>query len=334
MSDTSSTTSLLPEAAELYNLLQGGEEEDEKPQTQVWLTPPRNGLAGPTHHHQPPSKKLRSHPLGDVELLTSASVLLAACGVMHALQPILDSAHPARRQRLCATLRSECLHVRTLDVQRFARLCHLLMLPLDVGRSWHARVVGLLQQTAPSPNSSPLSAPRSAPACAASARSTFHSALPPGIEPRGLIGCFGRQTTWCIVAMLRRVLSETNGLVAGALAASTPPNRASLLPGLALWPRSPASLPALAPCPRSLILLSTLSPWPLSKLFPKMWVTCTTPLTDRNARYSPQVTTVITRAAPTCNLHPGQSPSLVDNWLSRPRRLRLLAGEESTPSLD
>jgi len=215
MSDTSSTTSLLPEAAELYNLLQRGEEEDGKPQTQVWLTPPRNGLAGHAHHHQPPSKRLRSHPLGDVELLTSASVLLAACGVMHALQPILDSAHPARRQRVCATLRSECLHVRTLDVPRFARLSHLLMLPLDVGRSWHARVEELLRQMAPSPSSSPLSAPRSAPACAASARSTFHSALPPGIEPRGLIGCFGRQTTWCIVAMLRRVLSETNGLVAG-----------------------------------------------------------------------------------------------------------------------
>lgn len=202
--DLSPATDALPAAAlELYALLQ----ED---QQQTADLAPETVASGSDEELD----RCSTEYWGDVEVLTSASVLLAACGVQHALQ-LSDEC--SLSPQVCAILRSECLHVRTLDEHKFERLCHLLQLSPSVGATWRRRVESLCQQLTQY-LANPLGAPRIIPTTAAAARSAFHSAVPhavkPGVKPGGLIGQFGHQTVWCIVTMLRRIEREA-GLAGG-----------------------------------------------------------------------------------------------------------------------
>jgi len=201
---------MLPEAAlELYTLLQEDQRAaDRSPPPQksmgvaTWL------LTRASCNDPSPQSPAEPIPAGDcwddVEVLTSASVLLAACGVQHALQLADDS---SLSPQICAILRSECLHVRSLDGPKIARLCHLLKLAPSVGATWQTRVDRLCDHLTQY-LAKPLGASRVTPTCAAAARSAFHTAVPQALKPGSHIGRFGHQTVWCIVTMLRRIERE------------------------------------------------------------------------------------------------------------------------------
>ena len=235
------------------------------------------------HPHHPRFPRATNHPPAyhgygpeqqqwiDAQLLTATSVLLAACGVVHALQvssPPLPgyavhdgeeegeeaeegagSAHAApQRQATAATLsaeesafrasvyrilQQEAAHVRPLGRGDFARLCQLLDLPLSVGAEWQARVLRLQQRLRPFGQQD--LHPRSGSgggggggggggACAANAMGAFRDAIRDEHEravamaagqhalaydaERAKVRHFGRQTVWCTVTLLRRVLRE------------------------------------------------------------------------------------------------------------------------------
>jgi len=94
----------LPETAlELFALLQ----EDQRCETACDSLPQRVTIPQMMDHS--------TAAWEDIEVLTSASVLLAACGVQHALQTASGCMQLASIPHVCAILRSECLHVRKLD---------------------------------------------------------------------------------------------------------------------------------------------------------------------------------------------------------------------------
>jgi len=159
----------------------------------------------------------------DAKLLTATCVFLAACGVSHALSVWManpeskqdDSAPPPSledfRSSVHAILREECAHVRPLGRSDFARLCQILDLPLEVGAEWRSRILLLQEDLQPR---APLPAGQSASsggACAEVAAMTFQTAvLEDAMPSKAGVRRFGRQTVWCTVALLRRLLKEAS----------------------------------------------------------------------------------------------------------------------------
>ena len=107
-------------------------------------------------------------------------------------------------------------HVRALDRSDFARLCQLLDLPLETGVQWQSRILALQGRMRQQTELAPLAPPHpagDAPSgeCASSAAAAFEQALAEEKgSSRGGVRCFGRQTVWCTVALLRRVLREAS----------------------------------------------------------------------------------------------------------------------------
>jgi len=215
------------------------------PTANVWAMPPR---PRPTPLAQPP-------PPADAVLLTSAAVLLASCGLEHALNasrstldgpPSSNASSSACEDDGGATterasadtlaclapaadgdtlgasvwhiLRAECAHVRALDRPDFVRLCQILDLPLELGIKWQSRILRLqerMRQQAermPQPPHDNHHGAVPSGECAASALAAFVEALASEerAPSRAAVRRFGRQTVWCTVALLRRVLREAS----------------------------------------------------------------------------------------------------------------------------
>ena len=140
----------------------------------------------------------------DARLLTACSVYLAACGVQHALSTLADTGLTSRVTQI---LRDECLRVDPLDKGSFARLCHILTLPLEVGAAWQARVMALQRRFAHAgPSVASVELPGECAAAAAAA--AFYGAVNTQSLYTSAVRRFGRQTVWCTVMLLRRVLRE------------------------------------------------------------------------------------------------------------------------------
>jgi len=192
-------------------------------------------------------------PMSDAQLLTSTAVLLASCGLVHALNVSTDK-KTVERQMSDSTeksdhedappppaptesspqlrptdgdetpgesfsasvwriLRQECAHVRALGRPEFARLCQLLDLPLEMGVHWQTRILRLQSCMREQAEQAPLPPyrPGLSGECASVASSAFEAAL--GEEKgssRGAVRRFGRQTVWCTVSLLRRVLRDAS----------------------------------------------------------------------------------------------------------------------------
>merc|ERR550514_1135220 len=110
------------------------------------------------------------------------------------------------------------MHVRALDRADFARLCGLIDVPLSVGADWQARVLQLQSRMRAIAEAEPLrmTSDTKSGRCAAVASAAFRAALESeGAEGAGgsrssrtAVRRFGRQTVWCTVELLRRVLRE------------------------------------------------------------------------------------------------------------------------------
>jgi len=153
---------------------------------------------------------LLEEQLHDARLLTAASVCLAACGVRHALSRL--SSRPALTASVSRILHDEISHVHVLDQGSFARLCQLLTLPLEVGAAWQLRVLAMQRGVRPvAPEAdAPVRAweAQQRGECAAAAAAAFQSAVRANKHYTSAVRRFGRQTVWCTVALLRRVLRE------------------------------------------------------------------------------------------------------------------------------
>lgn len=157
-----------------------------------------------------------------LELLSSASVILSAWGVSHTLQSKLDlladgEVSSALDDIIKAVLRDECCQARPLDHERCMRLCKLLDLPKEVCAGWEQRIQELKRNlTPPSRSVCVSSAAADGAGCVAAVSHAYNAALVAecanGGMKRGVassrtfVQCFGRQTTWCTVTLLRAVL--------------------------------------------------------------------------------------------------------------------------------
>lgn len=109
--------------------------------------------------------------------------------------------------------------MRALDRPDFARLCQLLDLPLELGVDWQSRILKLQHRMRQQAELSPLStsphavhrgAEHSGEAASA-ASAAFDEALAADDKgSRAAVRRFGRQTVWCTVSLLRRVLREAS----------------------------------------------------------------------------------------------------------------------------
>ena len=192
--------------------------------------------------------QLESRQKHDAQLLTSIAVFLAACGVAHSVRATqaqapsdddddgaenpLSAARASARAE--ATFRASVRHVLQREVAYlaplgradFARLCQLLDLPLHVGATWQSRVLRLQAQLHLQPQG-PCLAPADGGGdgggeCAANAMSAFCADLATERarsreggdwhepETKAKMRHFGRQTVWCTVALLRKVLEEAS----------------------------------------------------------------------------------------------------------------------------
>ena len=123
-------------------------------------------------------------------------------------------------------LQREVAYLAPLGRADFARLCQLLDLPLHVGATWQSRVLRLQAQLHLQPQG-PCLAPADGGGdgggeCAANAMSAFCADLATERarsreggdwhepETKAKMRHFGRQTVWCTVALLRKVLEEAS----------------------------------------------------------------------------------------------------------------------------
>ena len=178
----------------------------------------------------------------DAQLLTAIAVLLAACGVNHSVRAThteakwdgvdkgdpgdLGGASPRAEASFRASVRRvlqrEVAPLAPLGRVDFARLCQLLDLPLQVGAEWQGRAMKLQAQLQPHGQwpTAPMAGEEGSGECAANVMSAFCAALASersrereGRQPepeRAKLRHFGRQTVWCTVSLLRKVLCEAS----------------------------------------------------------------------------------------------------------------------------
>mmetsp|Transcript_44029 Transcript_44029/g.115687 ORF Transcript_44029/g.115687 Transcript_44029/m.115687 type:complete len:367 (-) Transcript_44029:577-1677(-) len=147
--------------------------------------------------------------LQDARLLTAAAVFLGAVGVHQTLSGLAASQGEAARPALLASMSrilcDECSYVQELDHGAFSRLCQILTLPIEVCAAWQSRVIALQRHFA---HVAPSKASNSG-MCAADAESDFSKAASANRLYTSTVRRFGRQTVWCTVSLLRRVLHDT-----------------------------------------------------------------------------------------------------------------------------
>ena len=149
----------------------------------------------------------------DARLLTATCVSLAACGVLRALERVFEQSS-LLYHRATRLLLEECAHIHSLDAGSFARLCQILSLPFKVGAAWHASVDALMRHFAKLKHADRGVATTAAATqvgsstCVAAASSAFHGAINANTLYSSAVHRFGRQTVWCMVTLLRRILRE------------------------------------------------------------------------------------------------------------------------------
>lgn len=186
----------------------------------------------------PPPFSVSQMPQPDVRLVCDAAVQLACSGVATALQSVADQAAEQGGEGECfrasvyEILRDESRHAAPLTERSCARLCKLLDMPSPIGWQWQRRYDELVLRFPPHLTEAPPTPASRTPAAAAVAANIAAEAI--GAEPHAgsatvaVVQCFGRQTVWCTVALLRRVLREARWPLAHPASADTEASLASL----------------------------------------------------------------------------------------------------------
>lgn len=149
------------------------------------------------------------------KFICDSAVNLACCGVAFALQTLLG--HSAFQEisptpfteSVCRILHEESRSLPPLSTERCARLTELLNLPRTVGTRWQhrytemRRCLQLVSDTDGATTGNPGLAPSGV---AAAALVAFRDKGT--TQQTRTLHSFGRQTVWCAVTLLRRIMKE------------------------------------------------------------------------------------------------------------------------------